>query len=429
MNIFGTHDENTLKQFREVEQRAVKAALMADGHFGYVCPVGGVVAYQDEVSVVAVGVDIACGNCAIKTDMNINDLGKSSAKRQFMLTRVADDIAKSISFGMGRTNNANDAPVDHALFQSDAWVRLRERAGHGNARSMFDKAIQQLGTVGGGNHYVDVFTDEDGDIWVGVHFGSRGLGHNIAQGFMALGQGQIWGDRVPEVEVILSLHSSLGQDYWELMSLAGEYAFAGREWVTRKVVEILGAKEIEMVHNNHNFAWKEHHYIPQWNELSEVVVVRKGATPAFPGQKGFVGGSMGDVSVILEGAPTACGDPNAHKVDELMEETLYSTVHGAGRVMSRTEAKGKMNRKTGELKLDGNGNPVKIGKVTREMMDEWCNKIGVIRRGGDVDEAPHVYRRLPDVLKSQGDTIRILHTLTPLIAVMADVGVYDQYKD
>src|SRR6185436_9597736 len=118
----------------------------------------------------------------------------------------------------------------------------------------------------------------------------------------------------------------LGHDYWHLMQLAGEYAYAGREWVARKVVSLLGANELELVHNHHNFAWKETH------DGEELVVVRKGATPAFPGQKGFVGGSMGDDSVILEGAS---GDSDVQRA------ALYSTVHGAGRVMSRTEARGK----------------------------------------------------------------------------------------
>ncbi len=103
-----------------------------------------------------------------------------------------------------------------------------------------NKARKQLGTVGSGNHYVDVFADENDDIWVGVHFGSRGLGYTIASGYLALSQGEDWGKRVPEREVLLPLDRPLGQDYWALMSLAGEYAYAGREWVARKVVSILG---------------------------------------------------------------------------------------------------------------------------------------------------------------------------------------------
>jgi tRNA-splicing ligase RtcB len=441
-NIFGIHDENTLVQFRDVESRAVRAALMADGHLGYSMPIGGVAAYDNQVSVTGVGFDIACGTCAIKTDMHINDIGKSPEKRNFILSRFADEIAVQISFGMGRSNKADDAPTDHPLFDSEDWYRIKERVHHGEMRKLRDKAQQQLGTVGSGNHYVDVFHDESGQIWAGVHFGSRGFGHGIASGFLALGQGKEWHERVPEGEVLLDLRSSMGQDYWALMNLAGQYAYAGREWVVRKVVEILGAKEIEMVHNHHNFAWKEKHVIPSVHtpmgaEFAEVVVVRKGATPAFPGQKGFVGGSMGDTSVILEGTDFSkrdlrvCFGPNSDiNVEGQQHAALFSTVHGAGRVMSRTEAAGKRDRKTGALKLDKDtGLPVKPPKITQEMLKDWISPMGVILRGGGVDEAPHVYRRLPEVLKAQGDTITVLHELTPLIVVMAGADVYDPFRD
>jgi tRNA-splicing ligase RtcB (3'-phosphate/5'-hydroxy nucleic acid ligase) len=286
---------------------------------------------------------------------------------------------------------------------------------------------------------VDVFQDEEGFIWVGVHFGSRGLGHGIASGFLSLSQGKMWGDRVPESETLLDLRSSLGEDYWALMNLAGEYAYAGREWVARKVVEILKAKEVEMVHNHHNFAWKERVFVGdmenaftddrlnQDNEV-ELIVVRKGATPAFPGQKGFVGGSMGDTSVILEGRDSPKMAMFPWRWNQI--EALNSTVHGAGRVMSRTEAAGKRDRKTGELKLDKEtGLPVKPPKVTPEMQREWLAKKGVILRGGGVDESPHCYRRLPEVLESQRGTVEILHKLEPLIVVMAGEDVYDPFKD
>ena len=129
-------------------------------------------------------------------------------------------------------------------------------AGHAR-EGLRQKARAQLGTVGSGNHYVDVFVDENDAIWVGVHFGSRGFGHTVASGFLALSQGEKWGRQVPEREVLLPLDQPTGHDYWALMSLAGEYAYAGREWVARKVVSILGGQELELVHNHHNFAWRE----------------------------------------------------------------------------------------------------------------------------------------------------------------------------
>ncbi len=240
----------------------------------------------------------------------------------------------------------------------------------------------------------------DGTIWVGVHFGSRGFGHTVASGFLALAQGQQWGARVPEREALLPLEMPMGQDYWALMTLAGEYAYAGREWVARKVVSILGGREVELVHNHHNFAWREQH------DGQEVIVIRKGATPAFPGQKGFVGGSMGDDAVIVQGT-IAPGS----ETEELQREALFSTVHGAGRVMSRTEAAGKRNWKTGKV--------LKPGVVSPEMMQKWIREKGVVLRGGGLDESPHVYRRLPDVLTAQKGTVEVLHTLKPLVVVMA----------
>lgn len=427
--IFGNHDEKTLTQFEDVKSRAVKAALMADGHMGYIMPIGGVAAYDNMVSVAGVGFDIACGNAAIKTDANIKDFDVRE------LNRIANDIQSMISFGVGRSNKAKDAPTDDALFDSDAWNVLKDVTGKGQKHVMLKaKAREQLGTVGSGNHYVDVFADRaDGSIWVGVHFGSRGLGHGIASGFMALSQNKSWDEKVQEVEALLSLDSDLGKAYWELMNLAGTYAYVGREWVARTVVGILGGKELDLVHNHHNFAWKEKQWIN--GSMQEVVVVRKGATPAFPGQRGFVGGSMGDDAVILEGTNTnkiaLDGAMSLSvQVDNRQSAALYSTVHGAGRVMSRTEAAGKRDRKTGELKMDkATGLPLKPGRVTPEMMNEWISREGVILRGGGLDESPHAYRRLTDVLKAQGDTVTVLNVLKPLIVVMAGANEFDPYKD
>jgi tRNA-splicing ligase RtcB len=419
--IFGNHDEKTLTQFEDVKSRAIKSALMADGHMGYIMPIGGVAAYDNMVSVAGVGFDIACGNAAIKTDIKLSDLSKSDEKVRSILSRFADEIQSTISFGVGRTNKATDAPTDHVLFDSNAWDILRDVAGRKDARQLKDKARTQLGTVGSGNHYVDVFVDRtDEHLWVGVHFGSRGLGHSIASGFMALSQNLDWDNKAPETEALLHLDSDMGRAYWELMTIAGEYAYAGREWVARTVVKILGGKELDLIHNHHNFAWKEQHF------GQELVVVRKGATPAFPGQRGFVGGSMGDDAVILEGNTNIVSD----ELKDIMENALYSTVHGAGRVMSRTEAVGKRDRKTGELKIDKEtGLPLKPGKVTPEMMSEWISEKGVILRGGGLDESPHVYRRLTDVLSAQGDTITVLNVLKPLIVVMAGDDIFDPYKD
>ena len=408
MKIFGVHDEPTMIQFQRVRERAVDAALMADGHVGYVMPIGGVASYRDLVSVVGVGFDIACGNAAIRTDVTLDALGRTPEEVHRTLATVADAVADTVSFGIGRRNRADDAPVDHPLFEHAAWDAVPAK----HRQALRVKARQQLGTVGSGNHYVDVFADETGTLWVGVHFGSRGFGHTVASAFLAIGQGKAWGDRAPEQEVLLPLGAPVGHDYWHLMNLAGQYAYAGREWVARKVVELLGGREVELVHNHHNFAWKESH------GGEEVVVIRKGATPAFPGQLGFIGGSMGDDAVIVRGALEASA---SDEIRDAQREALFSTVHGAGRVMSRTAAAGRRNRRTGRV--------LSPGLVSPEMMEAWVREKGVILRGGGLDESPHAYRRLPAVLEAQQGTIEILHTLRPLVVVMAGAEEFDPYKD
>jgi tRNA-splicing ligase RtcB len=396
--VLGSHEPNTLAQLNDVAARAERVALMADGHLGYIMPVGGVAAYRNKVSVAGVGFDIACGNAAILTDLRADQVLPHR-------TALADEIQSTISFGIGRTNKADDAPVNDPLFGDDRWSAFPSGVPVSQAQ---DKARAQLGTVGSGNHYVDVFADEQDRVWVGVHFGSRGLGHGIASGFMALARGGQWGQQGRESEALLPLDSEMGREYWALMGLAGRYAYVGREWVARKVVALLGGKELELVHNHHNFAWEEEH------DGERFVVVRKGATPAFPGQKGFVGGSMGDNAVIIEGASDG-------SVRNSQRSALYSTVHGAGRVMSRTEAKGKVARRTGRI--------IKPGKVSPEMMEAWLRRADVVLRGGGLDESPHAYRRLKDVLKAQGPTINVLHELKPLIVVMAGADTLDPYKD
>jgi tRNA-splicing ligase RtcB len=182
------------------------------------------------------------------------------------------------------------------------------------------------------------------------------------------------------------------------------------------VVRILKARKLDEVHNHHNFAWLETH------EGRQVWVVRKGATPAFPGQRGFVGGSMGDDAVILEGI-----DPvsNTDAAVENQAAALFSTVHGAGRVMSRNAARGRRKKVMGRWVAD----PNRPGAISREDMERWIGKRGVVLRGADTDEAPQAYKRLPEVLRHHAGTVRILHTLSPIGVAMAGAGEFDPYKD
>jgi len=385
--VFGQHDEATLKQIETcLRAGGERAVLCADGHKGYAQPIGGVVAYKDKISLSGVGFDIACGNLAILTDAKRREVGPS-------IKTIMDDVVRDISFGIGRKAKAR---VDHELFEDEAWNIAP-------IRGLKEMARDQLGTVGGGNHYVDIFADEDDRIWIGVHFGSRGLGHKTATHFLKAAGGKDGMDVPPTV---LPVNSAIGSDYLTGMRLAGRYAYAGREAVARHVIrEILGAKIMEEVHNHHNFAWRENH------DGEEFWVVRKGATPAFPGQRGFVGGSMSDDAVIIEGLDS--GESR---------EALYSTVHGAGRIMSRTAAKGKFERV-------GNKRIRRDGLVRHDEMMKWVADRRVELRGGDVDEAPQAYRRLPEVLGAHAGTIRILHTLRPIGVAMAGRNTVDPYKD
>ena len=382
--VFGQADERTLNQIRVCARAADKVALMPDNHVGYGVPIGGVVAYRDSISPTGVGYDIGCGNKAVRVDMPGTELRRRIAV-------IMDDVWSTISFGMGRKNSE---PVDHPLFDDEAW-KIR-------AVSPFKQLARcQLGTVGSGNHYVDLFTDEQDRVWIGVHFGSRGLGHKTATHFLKAAGAEDGMDVEP---CVLPTDSTLGADYLEAMRLAGEYAYAGRDWVCARAAEILGAPIVEEVHNHHNYAWREEH------QGEQLWVVRKGATPAFPGQRGFVGGTMGEQSVILEGVES-----------EHARWSLYSTVHGAGRAMGRREATGVVDRKNGEVK--------RAGRVTSEMMRAWVERAGIELRGAGLDESPDCYKRLDEVLEAVGDTVRIVHRLTPVGVAMAGADEFDPYKD
>ncbi len=434
IKTFGSVDERSLAQLKRCMDAgdAEYGVLCADHHPGYSQPIGGAIAYEGHVSPSGVGFDIGCGNKAVRTNLtrdHLDDLGG--------VERIMREITRRISFGMGVPARER---VEHPVLE-----KIR-RADFAPQRKLAQLAESQLGTVGSGNHYVNVMADEGDRVWVGVHFGSRGFGHKTASGFLALAQGLPFDSHAPEggmdsQPVLLELGTELGDAYISAMELAGEYAYAGRDAVVGKVLEILSAEAGEEVHNHHNFAWREEHGgRTSW-------VVRKGCTPARPGQEGFVGGSMGDESVILEGIES--GD--AH-------EALFSTVHGAGRIMSRSQAAGRMrrrkrwacNQRDCERILDsgsGGSRPrcpvhpdagvrkvwveerVKPGKVDWPAVQARLREQGIVLLGGGADEAPEVYKRLPDVLAAHAGTIRVKHTLRPLGVAMAGREVFDPYKD
>lgn len=399
--VWGSADEATLAQIKRcaADGEAAAAALMADNHKGYSMPIGGVIAYRDAVSPSGCGYDIACGIKGVQTNLKADDIRKD-------MRRIMDEVARAVVFGVGRTSGKN---VDHELFDDPAWRDVR------HLFALKQLAQQQLGTVGSGNHFVDILEDAQGQVWVTAHFGSRGLGHKIASGFLNLAHGRKFDDSAPgehmdQPATVISMRSDLGQSYWQAMGLAGRYAYAGRDFVVQQVLDILGAEATDAVHNHHNYSWVESH------GGEDLYVVRKGATPAWPGQRGVVGGSMGDITAIVEGVE-----------GEEARRALYSTVHGAGRVMSRTQAAGKKRWvREGGRRVQ---KTVKEGQISRQMMQERVQAAGVELRGAGTDESPHVYRPLRDVLEAHRDAIKVLHILRPMGVAMAPEDVEDPYKD
>lgn len=433
LTVVGDHDEATVAQMQNcLRVDGAIGAIMPDGHLGYSQPVGGVAAYPDHVSVSGVGYDIGCGNKLVVTNLMIEDLWPE-------VETIMDEVFSKISFGMGRNNQD---PVEHEVLDEIKSASLPEQ------RQLHQLATDQLGTVGSGNHYVDLFYNDEGVVCVGVHFGSRGFGHKTASGFLNLARGQkffshVKGETMMSDPTLLMADSDLGQAYVEAMQLAGMYAYAGRDVVCDKVLEILGADQVDEVHNHHNFAWRERH-----ND-QDYWVVRKGATPAAPLQLGFVGATMGEPSVVVQGVSSG-------NVEQ--ELTLYSTVHGAGRVMSRTEAAGKTKtRKHWECQIRGcsfvetkspesggptrcpeHGSPlrkfhkqevVREGKINFAEVQKDLAERGIVLRGAAADEAPGAYKRLTDVLRDCGQTIGVVDVLYPVGVAMAGRDVRDDYKD
>lgn len=377
-----------------------------------------------------------CGNLAVKVDIKNEEFEGGNGRKY--LAEVMDRIGNEISFGIGRPNKDKvDHPVlDEIKTHSDKFIR-----------ELYQKSATQLGTVGSGNHYVDLFKGDDGYIWIGVHFGSRGFGHTIASKFIKDDKDMY------ALPTLLSTDGDEGQTYLGYMKLAGEYAYAGREEVVNKVLNILGNPEVlNTVHNHHNFAWKEDHF------GEKVWVVRKGATPLFPGQQGFVGGSMGEDAYIITGASYTASINETFNTWGAGDSALWSAPHGAGRAMSRTEAKGKHRKRWACMRCDYvqkphtsapliDGEPVcptcgfgdstikKIwvetqpGKINWDEVKMELEGSGIELRGGDADEAPEAYKRLPDVLQAHSSYVKVVRTLTPIGVAMAGAGTVDPYKD
>lgn len=357
---------------------AVGAALMPDAHVGYGLPIGGVLACENAVIPYAVGVDIACRMKLSVLDVPVESLTSKSPQFESALMR-------GTCFGVGA---GHERRQDHAVMDQD-WTVSRVTREHK------DKAWKQLGSSGSGNHFVEfgVLTLDQRDDELGLdagqfvallsHSGSRGSGAAVCSTYSAIAQKNL-PPRFADLGRLgwLSLDSQEGQEYWAAMNLMGDYAAANHAIIHKLVSKLLGARIVAGVENHHNFAWKEIH------NGREVIVHRKGATPAGAGVLGVIPGSMADPAFIVRGKGVAA--------------SLDSASHGAGRRMSRTKAK--------EM-------------YTWKAVRNDLAKKGITVLSAGADEVPYVYKNILEVMAAQQDLVETVARFDPKIVKMSDDGL------
>jgi tRNA-splicing ligase RtcB (3'-phosphate/5'-hydroxy nucleic acid ligase) len=358
---------------------AVAGALMPDAHPGYGLPIGGVLAADGAVIPYAVGVDIACRMRLSVYPVSPHLLGqrRNDFKRS-LLTRTR--------LGQREEWERGDLP-EHPVLDDPAWDATRL------LKSLTVKARFQLGTSGSGNHFVEwgVFRLYADDAGLGLaageylallsHSGSRSVGFKIATTFSEVAARERVGlDQSLRHLAWLSMASEAGQEYWLSMELAGRYAAANHEVIHRRVSGAIGLRETTVVENFHNFAWRER--LPGG---AEVIIHRKGATPAGAGALGIIPGSMGDPGYVVRGR----GNVSA----------LNSAAHGAGRKMSRRAA---------------------INSISKSNRDAYLNVKGVTLLGGGTDESPQAYKDIERVIAAQSELVEVIGKFTPRVVRMAD---------
>lgn len=394
--VFGDHEDGTMEQFNKLIKYSEYLALCADGHKGYGVPIGTVMANKDKIAPQGVGYDIGCGNNAVKLDTEGKDVDWE---------RVKEEVSKSVSFGLGRNRTIKSdkyAQEFERFFEEnqDDFKLLEGMVGKRDSDFLISKARDQFMTVGGGNHFIDIFVDENDNVWVGNHFGSRGFGHTIATMFMkAIGLDDSMDSEVKYIE----RGDILFNPYIRLTGLAQRYSALSRKCVCELVADIIGGNIVEHIENHHNAFWIES------INGENYFVVRKGSTPISKDTKSFVGSSMLEPSYIVKGTEKATYD-----------SCLMSTIHGAGRVLGRRKALGKRN-KDGSWKVEP--------QIPIEEMKERIENSGVMVVGGGQDEDMMCYRRLSEVIPQQNGTIEIVETLYPKVVFMAGSDIKDPYKD
>lgn len=352
----------------------VAGALMPDAHHGYGLPIGGVLATENAVIPYGVGVDIGCRMCLSIFDLPGNYLQEHA-------DNFNKHLVKNTLFGSGAVFTK---PMDHEVLSRNEFNENKF------LKTLHARAAKQIGSSGSGNHFVEfgiVEISEDSGMlhippgnYLGLlsHSGSRSLGAGVANYYTRLAMQQCKLPDVAKQLAWLSLDSEEGQEYWSAMNLCGDYASACHDVIHKKIIRGVGAQVIGRVENHHNFAWKE-----IFNGR-EVIVHRKGATPAGKGVAGIIPGSMTAPGYIVEGK----GEPLS----------IASASHGAGRKMSRTAAK---------------------NSFTHKMMMEALQEAGVTLIGGDLDESPMAYKDIGSVMRTQEDLVNIIGIFKPKLVQMA----------
>ncbi len=358
---------------------AVAGALMPDAHQGYGLPIGGVLATKNAIIPFGVGVDIGC-----RMALSVYDIPEEYFYANE--SKFKRELIAWTKFGAGAGW--------HKQYKAEHEVLSREEF---NAtpfiKGLHEKATSQLGTSGGGNHFVEFgiinFDQPDAKLNINkgkyvallTHSGSRGFGATIAGHYTRLAKELC---KLPQEAVnlaYLDMNSAEGQEYWLAMNLAGDFASACHEVIHNRLSKALGAEVLAKVENHHNFAWKE------TINGEEVIVHRKGATPASKDVMGIIPGSMTAPGFLVRGK----GEPQA----------IHSASHGAGRLMSRTQA---------------------IKTITKNQMQETLRDHGVTLIGAGLDEAPMAYKNIEVVMDSQKDLVDIVAKFTPKLVRMADDG-------
>lgn len=376
------HIEDGAKKQMEVAMQlpvTIAGALMPDAHQGYGLPIGGVLATKNAIIPYGVGVDIGCRMALSVYDINEDFYFANEDK-------FKRELIAHTKFGAGHGFHGQ-YKSDHSVLENPLFTE------HSFIKNLKDKAWSQLGSSGGGNHFVEfgIMEFEKADNELGIpkgkyvalltHSGSRGFGATIAGHYTKIAKEVC---KLPEVAknlAYLDMNNQIGQEYWMAMNLAGDYASACHEVIHSKMQKALGATVLAKVENHHNFAWKE-----IWNG-EEVIVHRKGATPAAKGIMGIIPGSMTAPGFLVRGK----GEKNA----------INSASHGAGRQMSRTQAE---------------------KNITKAEMQAVLKDHGVTLIGAGLDEAPMAYKDITVVMEAQKELVDVVAKFTPKMVRMADDG-------